>query len=278
MLQVNILQNYSQKFYQKEPYPNFQIENCLPDKIYNTLDKEYQIFENFFEKHKSFTQNNVRLQISASEFFKLKIFNKSLWHDFILYHTSEEFLKNIIDIFYDDLITYFPKISFSPKDLSNFGLRNSDNNLKKNFVLDCQPGINTKVKYKKSVRGAHIDNPHELIGGLFYFRHVNDNAGGDLNIFKSNRKIYFHQKAEVYNTEDIELYKTVKYHPNNVFFFINSPISIHSVTERDTGEFMRRLTNIIVERYIDGYNFKLPRKVNILKKILNIFTNNQVGS
>jgi len=30
---------------------------------------------------------------------------------------------------------------------------------------------------------------------------------------------------------------------------------------------MRRLTNIVVERYIDGYNFKLPRQKNILRKI-----------
>ena len=54
-------------------------------------------------------------------------------------------------------------------------------------------------------------------------------------------------------------------------FFVNSPISIHSVTERNRSEFMRRLTNIIVERYIDGYNFRLPRKKNYFQKIVKYF-------
>jgi len=266
-MNIDVLQKFSRRFYSSEPYPNFQIENCLPQKIYETLSSEYELFENFFKNDIAYNQNNVRLQISADEFFKLKIFNKSMWHDFILYHTSKEFLEKIIDIFYNDLKIYYPNLSFEKKDLANCGLRNNDNNLKKNFVLDCQPGINTKVIAKKSVRGAHVDNPHELIGGLFYLKNINDNSGGDLNIYKAKNKIYFHQKAEVYKTQNIELYKTIRYQSNNVFFFVNSPISIHSVTSRDKTEFMRRLTNIIVERYIDGYNFKLPRQKNILRKI-----------
>tara|TARA_X000001036_G_scaffold423546_1_gene447595 strand:+ start:1366 stop:2184 length:819 start_codon:yes stop_codon:yes gene_type:complete len=270
-MNIDILQKFSKKLYSSEPFPNFQIENCLPEKIYDILDKEYEIFENFFKENLLYNENNIRLQISADEFFQIKTFNKSLWHDFILYHTSREFLDKIIDIFYNDLKIYFPNISFEKLDLEKCGLRNDVNNSKKNFVLDCQPGINTKVTSKKSVRGAHVDNPHELIGGLFYFKNIKDNSGGDLKIFKTNKKIYFHQKAEVYNERDIQLYKTIKYQPNNVFFFVNSPISIHSVTERNRSEFMRRLTNIIVERYIDGYNFRLPRKKNFFQKIVKYF-------
>ena len=41
----------------------------------------------------------------------------------------------------------------------------------------------------------------------------------------------------------------------------------YSVTERNVSDHFRKLTNIIVERYIDGYNFKMPRKENLFNKI-----------
>ena len=179
------------------------------------------------------------------------------------------FLKDIVEIFYDDLIKYYPKIIFTDKKLENCGVRNQKNIKKSDFVLDCQPGINTKVKKKNSVRGPHIDNPHEIIGGLFYLSDEFDYDGGDLEIFESNKKILFHQKAEVFNLNDLKHFKTIKYQRNNVFFFINSIKSIHSVTERNETNYFRKLTNIIVERYIDGYNFKMPRKENIFNRLLN---------
>jgi len=271
MMNTNILQKFSKKLYFQKPFPHFEIENCLPNKIYDALEKEYKLFEEYFSKYDDFNNNNVRLQICSDEFFKIDLFKKSLWYDFISYHTSLDFLKNIIEVFYEDLNKTYPNVDFNLEELKNCGLRNVSNNKTKNFVLDCQPGINTKVKKKRTVRGAHIDNPHELIGGLFYLKHFNDNSGGDLELYEANNKIVFHQKAEVYNLEDIKLFKTVKYKPNNVVFFLNSPVSIHSVTERNKSDYLRRLTNIIVERYIDGYNFKMPRKENILKKILGRF-------
>ena len=266
-MNINILQKFSKKNYFTYPFPNFEINNCLPEKIYDILYKEYSQFLEYFKSHKDFEANNVRLQISSEEFLNNKNFKCSLWNEFIIYHTSSEFLKNIIEIFYDDLLKYFPDISFDNNKIQNCGIRNLIDNRKKDFVLDCQPGINTKVKKSKSVRGPHIDNPHELIGGLFYLSDITDKDGGDLEIYESNKEIIFHKKAEVFNLNDLKHYKTVKYKKNNVFFFINSVNSIHSVTKRNVTNHYRKLTNIIVERYTDGYNFQIPRKESLISKI-----------
>ena len=272
MSNLSILQNYKKNLYFKYPYPHFHIQECLPEKIYDLLEKDYSLFEKYFQKNDHFHENNIRLQISSNDFFEENLFKNSIWYDFISYHTSLDFLEKITDIFYEDLKIFFPKISFEKKYLNSCGLRNSINNKEKNFVLDCQPGINTKVLNKRSVRQAHIDNPHELIGGLFYLKLFEDKSGGDLEVYEAKKKILFHQKSEVFNNKDIKLFKTIKYQPNNVFFFINSSISIHSVTPRNPTNYLRRLTNIIVERYIDGYNFDIPRNNSFLKKILkNIY-------
>jgi hypothetical protein len=74
-----------------------------------------------------------------------------------------------------------------------YHLLNKLENLNKfDFVSDCQPGINTPVEYLSSVRGPHVDNPVELIGGLFYLRDEDDKSeGGDLLIYDTDEKIYF---------------------------------------------------------------------------------------
>ena len=268
-MEISILKNFKKDFYHSEPYPHFEINNCLSEDLYNKLSREYDLFVNFFANNKNFKKNNVRLQISSDEFFNSFNFKNTLWYDFISYHTSFDFLQQIVGIFHSDLIKYFPKINFNNEGLKNCGIRNDANNKNKNFVLDCQPGINTNVLKKASVRGPHIDNPHELIGGLFYLADDFDNAGGDLEIFDRKNKLLFHQKAEVYNLKDLKYVKTVKYKKNNVFFFINSENSIHSVTERNKTKNLRRITNFVVERYVEGYNFSYNKKKNFLINLLN---------
>ena len=48
-MNIDILKNF-QKILFFRTFPYFQIENCLPEKIYNTLDREYEMFENFLKK------------------------------------------------------------------------------------------------------------------------------------------------------------------------------------------------------------------------------------
>ena len=179
-----------------------------------------------------------------------------------------------MNIFEKDIDFNYSSINID-KSKEILGIRSNQlENNKSNFVIDCQPGINTPVKQKSSVRGPHVDNPVELIGGLFYLKNDKDMAtGGDLNLFESSKKIYFKGKAEVDNEKDLNLVKTIKYTKNKCVFFLNTLKTLHSVTPRSEGIYTRNLINFVIENYNikNGY-FKMPRKSNFFKRLLNITT------
>ena len=49
-MNINILQNFSKKNYLVHPFPHFEINNCLPDNVFNILYKEYYQFINHFKE------------------------------------------------------------------------------------------------------------------------------------------------------------------------------------------------------------------------------------
>jgi len=241
MNEISIIKKFKKVNYSSYPFPFFEIYNAYDEKTYSLLSKDYNLFHSFFKKDKKYSENNIRLQISSKEFLNSSLFTKSIWHDFIIYHSSKEFFLDLFEIFFEDIEKIYPdvvKIVENEKNNSNFlSLRDKENNKKYNFVSDCQPGINTPSKFKSSVRGSHVDNPVELLAGLFYLRDDNDNAaGGDLEIMENTKKesVLFHNKAEVYNKNDLRVFKLIKYQKNNVVFFINTKNSIHRVTPRES--------------------------------------------
>ena len=249
---LSIINNFKKKDYNSYPFPHFIIDQPFDDKTYSHLEKDYNLFITYFKKDNNYKKNNIRLQISSNEFFSNDLFKKSIWSDFISYHSSKDFFLDIIDIFYDDIFKIYPQIIQlieQNKDKENFlGLRNKDNNNKYFFVSDCQPGINTPVIEKSTVRDSHVDNPVELIAGLFYLRFPSDESvGGDLEIMENlnKKKIEFHNKAEVLNKDDLKVFKRLKYKKNSVIFFLNSINSIHRITPREICNIPRNLTNII---------------------------------
>jgi len=276
MNKLNILQNFNKNNYFTHPYPHFFINKCFPDKIYNQLSNDYKLIINYLSKNYDFkTLNNTRLQINSENFLKEDFFKKTIWYEFIKYHTSKEFLQDLVLIFEKDLENYYPEIY---KAFNNFyneknylKIRNNDNKSHR-FVIDCQPGINTPVIEKSNVRGPHVDNPVEIFGGLFYLRDENDNSkGGDLDIYDAeNNKIYFEGKAEVKNISKLKKVKMYKYDKNQCIFFLNSLKTIHGVTERSETKFTRNLTNFVIETYFYNKLFNLKRSSikELIKKLL----------
>ena len=271
MNSLNVLSNYKKEFYFAKPFPHIEIDNALNNDIYKKLEDEYKIIVSYLKKNHKF-ENNIRLQVSSKKILEDSFFKKTIWYDFVKFHTSKEFFNQIVDIFERDIGFNYSTINID-KSKEILGIRSNElKNNKSNFVIDCQPGINTPVKQKSSVRGPHVDNPVELIGGLFYLKNDNDpTIGGDLNFFESSKKIYFKGKAEVDNEKDLNLIKTIKYTKNKCVFFLNTLKTLHSVTPRTEGTYTRNLINFVIENYNikNGY-FQMPRKGNLLKKILNI--------
>lgn len=275
---INILKNFSRNFYNNYPFPHFEIKKMYDEKTYSIFENDYQFILEKFKQNEKYYYNNIRIQFNGEEILKNDDFKKTIWFDFIKFHTSVDFFKQIIEIFYDDIIKYYPKIKNSLNNIeyskSNFlNLRDNKDLLKNknyDYVIDCQPGINTPVKTLSAVRGAHVDNPVELIGGLAYFRDQNDNSnGGDLILYdRKKNNIYFKDKAEVDNINDLIPVKKIEYKKNHCIFFINSEKSIHSITQRTVTQTPRYLVNFIIEKYNNNQFFKINRK-NFFHKILN---------
>jgi len=277
MNEISIIKKFKKQNYSSYPFPFFEIENAYDEKTYSLLRKDYNLFHSFFKKDKKYKDNNIRLQISSKEFLSNSLFTKSIWHDFIIYHSSKEFFLDLFEIFFEDMEKIYPdivKIVENEKNNSNFlGLREKENNENYIFVSDCQPGINTPTNFKSSVRDSHVDNPVELLAGLFYLKDEEDKTiGGDLEIMENieRKPLLFHDKAEVYNKSDLKVFKLIKYQKNKVVFFINTKNSIHRVTPRESCELPRNLTNIIFETYNQKDKlFKINYKKNFLGLIKN---------
>lgn len=271
MNKLNLLKNFSKKHYSSFPFPHFEIRKALDDDIYSRLEEEYLIIINYIKENNNFFKNNIRYQINSRTILSNEIFKKSIWYDFVNFHTSLEFYEDLLNIFNKDIKKIYP--SLKPdinKKLLSIRHDNVNNNKKTNFVIDCQPGINTPTTTISSVRGPHVDNPVELIGGLFYLKYPKDAAkGGDLNLYEIEKNIFFQGKAEVENEKDLKLFKIIKYDKNKCVFFINSNKSIHSVTAREKSQYTRNLVNIVVENYnLNNGFFVLKRKKNTLKNLL----------
>lgn len=271
MNKLNLLKNFSKKNYSSFPFPHFEILNALDDDIYSRLEEEYLIIINYIKKN-NFFENNIRYQINSRTILSEEIFKKSIWYDFVSFHTSLEFYEELLNIFDADIKKMYPSLKpDTKKKLLSVRDENVDNNKKTNFVIDCQPGINTPTTKISSVRGPHVDNPVELIGGLFYLKYFKDAAnGGDLNLYEIEKNIFFQGKAEVENEKDLKLFKTIKYDKNKCVFFINSNKSIHSVTPREKSQYTRNLVNIVVENYnLNNGFFTLKRKKKYFKKFVD---------
>ena len=275
MNNLNILQNFDKKFYFSKPFPYFVIEKCFPENIYEMLFKDYNLIIDYLKDNNDTKNlNNTRLQINSENFLKTEIFRKTIWFDFVSYHTSKEFLNDLVNIFYYDLNIYYPEILSAfdnyKNDKNYLKIRSKDNSDHK-FVIDCQPGMNTPVIKKSNVRGPHVDNPVEIFGGLFYLRDGNDTSeGGDLEIYDTkNPKIYFEGKAEVKNLKNLKKIKTYKYGKNKCIFFLNSMKTIHGISERAETNYTRNLTNFVIETYFFDKLFNIERGgiKNLLKNL-----------
>lgn len=266
----NILSKFNkEKNFFLHPFPHIILENPISEEDYQILSNEYQEFEKYFQEMNEYNENNKRLQFSDKDFKNLN-FKTPGWESFLNIHTSQEFFKTLVNIFYDNLIKLYPdleeELSKVLNDESNF--ESSDD-----IKLLCQPGINTPV-YKENTfnRGPHIDKPNTLIAGLFYLKKDNDESkGGDFIINKKIGKISFVPKAEVKEVNNVTTNKEVKYSKNKVVFFLNSLDSIHSVSIREKTNHCRRLVNFNLKYYGPKKTFKINYSNNFFKSMFNKF-------
>ena len=154
---MNILKNFKKKNYNSNPFPFFTINNAFTEKEYSILLSDYKLIISLLKLNKNYSENNIRLQISSEDFLNNNLLKKTSWYDFILFHNSKEFILNLFDIFYEDIIKFYPNLvkAINKKDNQNFNGIRTKNNLNKYE-------LKTKFEnYKKTANALQI-LPEEL--------------------------------------------------------------------------------------------------------------------
>lgn len=233
---LNVLSNISKV--KEFPFPYAGSFGCFPEEVYNALAKTRPDWKSIVSGRP--IENNRRMDIQAHNLLKGDL--HPLWRDFTEYHTSKSFYHKILDHFESYFMQYHPRL----KNMRDYktGIRFSGEEA--DIYLDCQLSINTPVTEKSTVNHPHVDNPLELWASLLYMKEPDDNAGGNLVLHKCVKPPTFHPKREA-DLDCIRPVLQIPYSPNVYTCFVNSPMSIHSVTEREVTEKARLMVNISLE-------------------------------
>jgi hypothetical protein len=258
----------------RSPYPHVVIENCLPPEYFDALAASYpsngEIVEfcraNPYRKFgfdEGETRQNHRYDISAFQVSDRPLDLPDIWRQFVEYHTSDAFYREVVGILGADIQRTYPSLEKRlGKPLHDFstGVRFRSSC---DISLDCQIGINTPATTTSSARGVHTDATTELFAILLYFTMPGDDTpGGDLEIFRwrnSKRRVFVGSEAD---PAAAELVDTVKYRANTMVMFLNTADSLHAVTPREPSVHTRRLVNIIgeVDKSFPKGLFARPKK------------------
>lgn len=258
----SVLKKAKKKNINTKYFPYIIIKDALDNDLYENLVKNYPSLKEISISHneiiKNKNKNNSRYNMNAGYSLKNSKISKE-WKDFISYHTSNNFYREILKLFKKDIKNIYPNIENKlGKKLKELKTNIRFDNNKKDVALDCQISINSPVTTSSRVIGLHVDNQNKLFSGLLYFRDKDDNSvGGDLEIYKFNddypkiNNLDFNKyKNKLSNLEQkksrkIKKIDTIKYEKNVLVFFINSKKSLHSVSIREKTDYNRKFVNFI---------------------------------
>jgi hypothetical protein len=187
---------------------------------------------------KKINENNKRVDVPAVD--SLEQSPPQIWKEFIEYHTSKAFYDVIIAKFGKHLKQYHPQYNFEKMKV---GMRGRD---VADIYLDCLVGINTPVKEKSTVSAPHLDHPKEVWAAMLYMRDSEDFAGGDFVVNKLVKIPEEYGKRQI-KDECVAPHNVINYEANYCVCFVNSPISVHEVTQREVTDKPRLLVNFVLE-------------------------------
>ncbi len=286
---LSVLQNAKNADVNFRPFPHIVIKNALPASLCDELIKSYPSLEALeIEKHKS----NMRWSYPAAKTIDNKLI-ADVWKKFITYHTSSEFFKEVVELFYKSIINLYPSKFSDYEEIKslNTGIRYLDDFTKSDILLDAQISGNTPVVNPSSVRTTHIDENDKLFSGLYYLRSDNDSSeGGNLTINQLKWSYFGNRKWRCYDGVYVKdkytkVVKTIKYEKNVLVLFINSLESLHGVTIRQPTSHSRIFLNLV--GVVDTPLFNVPSpskpltkkmKANFIKRYRKLVSSRYVSS
>jgi hypothetical protein len=220
------------------PFPIGISRPCLPDDIYAELVTARPPWEYIAGDKKDY--DNKRYDLCGMRAYRDENIAQ-IWKDFIIYHLSPSFYVQIVNKFGGFFEQYYPEIDFTKLKPAP---RNSD--MEGDIYLDCQIGINTPAKTKGTVSKPHLDGPESVWAAMLYMKEPDDNAGGHLRVYKC-RDLPIDKGERIMDEAGLIESAKFLYNPNMLVSFVNTPFSIHSVTEREITEKPRLFVNFTLE-------------------------------
>jgi hypothetical protein len=265
MTNISILNKKDNITFSINPFPHAIIKDALPAILADQLTSEFPMHA--FDT----SMNNKRKDISAIKVKNMENISV-LWKEFISYHSSQAFYKEVLQIFkpcFDENIY---------RSYSDFlsGVRGYDHHKDRQILLDAQISINTPVTESSSVRKAHVDNTNKLFSGLYYLKQKNDDSvGGDLDILDWNPSYTQQEKLKFYkegvSPKHFHRNKKLKFENNVAIIFLNSINALHAVTPREPTIHSRCFVNLVGELKDDIFEKQTPlkKKIYTLKEKAN---------
>ena len=225
----------------EDPFPHFILDPAIPSDMYEALRKEWPEFPGRDE-------NNV-LDITGAAKALYSDATGSKWRTFMLSHLQTEWLTAITQAFERYLAPVMTQLGSELQ----FGVRGTG---KFDLQSDVQFGVNSPVKTISRVRGPHVDSADQILQGLFYVPEPDDDAGGDLILYRwKGGDRYLYGKAEVPD-DLVEEAVRVPYKPNTAIFWVTTKDAVHGVAPRKPTDKKRRYVSLVlsagkdvVERY-----------------------------
>jgi len=279
---LSILSNAATSDLVLEPYPHLIIRNALDKEVFDalqaTLPAAEQILDGREKKDTWFDYPACRVVNNETI--------APLWRAFFEYHTSTAFFQELVSLFGNQICTLHPQLESQmgkPLEQAIVGMRpgGREDRLAKgaDVSMECQFYVNY-TEHPRTVRGSHVDRPSELFAALLYFRQPDDNSiGGDLevnqvrepgSIFPNERSIAVDSLPMELDDDKLLNVATAKYEANTLVLFLNSPRSIHAVSERASTPIPRRHINFCCDLNFDLFTIKHPPRLALKQTLGNM--------
>ena len=274
---TSILDRITEEHIHSDPFPYLTTTEALEPSYYESLAAHFPDLSDIVrmkghdEMRQRLSKNNALIHMSGQYAFTDDIQIDPVWQEFLRFHFSNDFFRQIIAHLGDGIRRSYPdleqRLGKSLEELTVQPRYTEDQGA--DIRIEIQFAFNTPVREASRVRSLHVDDSRKLFAGLFYMRTPEDDSiGGDLEICRWRGEPRFKNAyvpgRQVENTHiqdhQVDLVHTVKYRANTLLIFVNSPFAVHGVTERQPTPHIRRYINIIAEFREPLYDFEQYRE------------------
>ncbi|MCE9519626.1 MAG: hypothetical protein K8R87_08755 [Verrucomicrobia bacterium] len=245
---LSLLRNSRQSDVRWDPFPYVAIENALDPELYASLAETFPAEDIVRSAMHVYSRDQMQaLDVLAHPEVA------PVWKDFARYHISPEFYQDLLRLFAPFVRQLYPWLDeekAKPLEQFSVGPRDPKAPALPDVCLDCQPGLNHVTLDPATPRTAHLDAHNKLFTGLFYMRVDGDtSSGGDLLIHRLKNQPPEMDTPTTVPESQLEVVDTIPYRANTAIFFMNSPVSVHSVSVRSGTSVPRRLVNLVAGLY-----------------------------